>query len=103
MLMKWSCLLGPLDLSKRIYALPEALPAFVVRDHPNSPGATGMECFVIIYWYVKYCPSFSLLGVRLGCYILSYNIYQYMPGPKTRIQEGVVAMVLPQTNLLLYL
>ena len=42
----------------------------------------------IIYWYIKYHPNFSaripgtILKVRLGCYILSHNIYQYMPSPE---------------------
>ena len=38
-----------------------------------------------ISWYTKYHPSFgtrilhTILGIRLGCHVLSHNMYQYMP------------------------
>jgi len=39
----------------------------------------------IISWYTKYHPSCctrilrTILGIRLGCHVLSHNMYQYMP------------------------
>ena len=39
----------------------------------------------IISWYTKYHLSFStkilhtILGIGLGCHVLSRNMYQYMP------------------------
>lgn len=43
---------------------------------------------------------YTLPGTRLGCYILSYNMYQYMPkGPKTwRLQEAIVMAILQANN-----
>ena len=36
----------------------------------------------LIYWYIKYCSRFgtrilrSIIGIRLGCHVLSHKLYQ---------------------------
>lgn len=66
-----------------------------------------VPCY-IIYCYVKYHPSLSartlptVLGIRLGCYVLSHNMYQYVQALKQG-HRGAVMMIMLQTNLLLYL
>jgi len=40
---------------------------------------------------------YTVLEIRLGCYILSQNMHLYVLGPKYRHRGGVV-MIMPQTK-----